>query len=294
MQKRILLLTLTIFLNIQIFAQLEKYTSPINWERYKVSKREVSVLLPKLPVFYETFNYCSNLETRNYSVFAEQVVYQIKIVSKSKDNIPSNCTVKIKFGKELFEENLNKSKIITDKISERGFVQNKKNVTEIKAKSKTLWIFDDLENNQWIELSVTHREETKLDEKRFYESLEFGKDPKGEDIGDGAAGIFGDENIPEIADNSSEEKAYGLTIVSKPSPRYTDAARGANVQGTVTLRVSFYANGGIGSVTPVNSLPYGLTEQAIIAAKKLTFLPATKNGKKYSVTKMVAYTFTIY
>lgn len=294
MQKRILLLTLTIFLNIQIFAQLEKYTSPINWERYKVSKREVSVLLPKLPVFYETFNYCSNLETRNYSVFAEQVVYQIKIVSKSKDNIPSNCTVKIKFGKELFEENLNKSKIIADKISEREFVQNKKNVTEIKAKSKTLWIFDDLENNQWIELSVTHREETKLDEKRFYESIEFGKDPKGEDIGDGAAGIFGDENIPEIADNSSEEKAYGLTIVSKPAPRYTDAARQGNVQGTVTLRVTFNANGGIGSVTPVNSLPSGLTEQAIIAAKKLTFLPATKNGKKYSVTKMVAYTFTIY
>lgn len=297
MSKLILISIFTIVFSLSSFAQQEKYTTTVNWERYKFGKREISLLLPKKPVFYETFNYCSNLETRNYAVFAEDVVYQIKIISKSKEQIPSNCIEKIKFGKEVFEERLKKIKVITDKLSEREFTQNKRKVIEIKAKSNTIWVFNDLENSQWIELSVTHRDEIKFDEKRFFESLEFGKNPKGDEIGEGAERILGDEISAEDntnQSNSNDEKTYPLTIISKPVPRYTDAARQGNVQGRVTLRVTFMAHGGIGSISAVNGLPYGLTEQAIIAAKKLSFLPAKRNGKKYSVTKQVAYTFTIY
>ena len=75
---------------------------------------------------------------------------------------------------------------------------------------------------------------------------------------------------------------------------YTDLARRNEIQGEVLLRVTFLANGGIGSISVVSSLPYGLTEQAIAAAKKITFLPARKNGKKYAVVKTVQYTFSIY
>ncbi len=85
-----------------------------------------------------------------------------------------------------------------------------------------------------------------------------------------------------------------IKILSKPQPRYTDAARQNQVQGTVTVKVTFNANGSIGSIAPVSGLPYGLTEQAIAAARSIKFEPAKRNGVPYSVAKTIAYTFTIY
>lgn len=86
----------------------------------------------------------------------------------------------------------------------------------------------------------------------------------------------------------------GIKIVSKPRPGYTDAARTANVQGTVLLRVVFLANGQVGSVSSVKGLPNGLTEQAIAAAKRIVFEPAKNNGIAQSVTKQIEYSFSIY
>ena len=86
----------------------------------------------------------------------------------------------------------------------------------------------------------------------------------------------------------------GLNITFKPKPRYTDAARQQNIQGTVTVRVTFLASGQIGSVSPVSSLGYGLTEQAIAAAKQMKFEPQLKNGVPQTVTKSVQFSFTIY
>ncbi|MCA1625298.1 MAG: energy transducer TonB [Acidobacteria bacterium] len=86
----------------------------------------------------------------------------------------------------------------------------------------------------------------------------------------------------------------GVNIIAKPRANYTDAARQNQVQGTVTLRVTFTAGGSIGSISPVSGLPYGLTEQAIAAARGIKFEPAKKNGVPQTVTKQVQYSFTIY
>lgn len=85
-----------------------------------------------------------------------------------------------------------------------------------------------------------------------------------------------------------------LQITFKPKPRYTDAARQNNIQGTVTLRVTFLASGDIGSVSPVSQLGYGLTEQAIAAAKQMRFEPQLVNGRPQTVVKSVQFSFTIY
>ena len=86
----------------------------------------------------------------------------------------------------------------------------------------------------------------------------------------------------------------GLKILSKPRPGYTDSARQANIQGTVILRVTFLASGQIGSIAPVKGLPSGLTEQAIAAARRISFEPAKRNGIGQSVTRQIEYTFSIY
>lgn len=83
-------------------------------------------------------------------------------------------------------------------------------------------------------------------------------------------------------------------ILSKPRPGYTDAARSNNIQGTVTLRITFLANGQIGGVSAVSGLPHGLTDKAIAAARAIRFEPQMVNGVPQSVTKTLQYSFTIY
>ncbi len=83
-------------------------------------------------------------------------------------------------------------------------------------------------------------------------------------------------------------------LISKPRASYTDAARQANIQGTVVLKVVFLASGQVGSISAIRGLPNGLTEQAIAAARNIRFEPAKINGVPRAVSKTVEYTFTIY
>lgn len=85
-----------------------------------------------------------------------------------------------------------------------------------------------------------------------------------------------------------------LQITGKPRAEYTDLARFYQVEGTVTLRVTFLADGNIGEIKPETKLPFGLTINAVNAAKQIKFLPPTKDGVPYSVTKRVHYSFTLY
>lgn len=86
----------------------------------------------------------------------------------------------------------------------------------------------------------------------------------------------------------------GIKITSKPKPPFTDAARQNQIQGVVRLRVTFLASGQIGSISPVQGLSGGLTEQAIAAARNIKFEPAKRNGVPYTIVKQVEYNFTLY
>ena len=86
----------------------------------------------------------------------------------------------------------------------------------------------------------------------------------------------------------------GLRIISKPQTAYTEKGRSRNVRGTVILRVNFMDDGEIGVVDVVKALDAGLTSSAIVAAKKITFIPACKDGTRISVLKQIDYTYDIY
>lgn len=96
--------------------------------------------------------------------------------------------------------------------------------------------------------------------------------------------------------NTKSENQYtkNLQIISKVQPEYPDSARMNNVQGSVSLRVEFLANGQIGNISTINGLPEGLTEECISAAKQIKFEPARRNGNPVTVSKVVQYSFTIY
>jgi periplasmic protein TonB len=103
--------------------------------------------------------------------------------------------------------------------------------------------------------------------------------------GDGA-----DREPPQIKKSPPEP----LKIISKPRPSYTDAARQNQVTGVVRLKVTFLASGQIGSISPVSGLSYGLTEQAIAAARQIRFEPQKVNGVPQTVSKTIEYSFSIY
>ncbi len=117
-------------------------------------------------------------------------------------------------------------------------------------------------------------------------------DGDGSGRGDGRSRVA--NNPPKPPEPKPVGPSKGLNITFKPKPRYTDAARQNNIQGTVTVRVTFLSSGQIGGVSPVSSLGYGLTEQAIAAAKQIKFEPQLVNGRPQTVVKSVQFSFTIY
>lgn len=121
---------------------------------------------------------------------------------------------------------------------------------------------------------------------------------KGDGNNTGDKGGDRDRRVSPPKDNNVAAKPGGVTtpfkLLSKPKPKYSDEARKNNIKGTVRVRVQFLANGQIGNVTPINSLGYGLTENAIAAARSIQFEPPKRNGVAQATTKVIDFNFTIY
>lgn len=112
--------------------------------------------------------------------------------------------------------------------------------------------------------------------------------------GNGSGTGSGDGGNPPPPPARPVGVTQGLKIISKPRPGYTDAARQNNIQGTVILRVTFLGSGQVGSISAIKGLPNGLTEQAIAAARRISFEPAKRDGQGQSVTRQIEYSFSIY
>lgn len=97
-----------------------------------------------------------------------------------------------------------------------------------------------------------------------------------------------------VATSDVVRRGDDLLILSKPKASYTDAARANDVEGSVRLKVTLLASGEVGSIKPVTTLPYGLTEQAIAAARQIKFEPKKLDGIPVSTTVTIDYSFDIY
>jgi TonB family protein len=83
-------------------------------------------------------------------------------------------------------------------------------------------------------------------------------------------------------------------ILTRPEPQYTQLAKENQVSGTVVLRAVFAASGEVTNIRAISGLPYGLTEQAIAAARKIKFEPAMKDGRAVSQYIQIEYNFLPY
>lgn len=92
---------------------------------------------------------------------------------------------------------------------------------------------------------------------------------------------------------SSKEVDTRVTILSKPNPSYTKEARRNGVQGFVVLRTLLSADGRVDRIRVMKRLPAGLTENAIHAACKIKFKPATKGGQAVAQLVTLEYVFRL-
>lgn len=93
---------------------------------------------------------------------------------------------------------------------------------------------------------------------------------------------------------TGREVTTKVRLLSKPEPQYTARARNEQVVGRITIRCVFAADATIKHILIVESLPFGLTEQAVAAAKKIQFVPATLDGKPASMYMQLEYNFNLY
>ncbi len=98
----------------------------------------------------------------------------------------------------------------------------------------------------------------------------------------------------EISTNKTPAN-ISVQILYKPRANYPKPDEGTVcVQGVVRLRVEFLDSEEIGRIAVVSGLPYGATENAIEAARKIKFNPARKEGKPTTVFRVVEFSFSIY
>ena len=93
---------------------------------------------------------------------------------------------------------------------------------------------------------------------------------------------------------TGKEVQTKVRITSKPEPTYTEFARRYKVEGTVILKAVFGSDGSVSRLFIVKALPCGLTEQAVKAAHKMRFIPATLAGKPVSMWIQLEYNFNLY
>ena len=274
--------------------------------------------MPRMPIVVNESNYCRGEQTTTYGSYTDGAAFVVRITTKFE--VPSFCMVKKEFDKTNFEERVALLKSNPSSLTER----EKKNSDELVliGADRVHKLLNDPKNERWFEFLVVGADDKKAEVKNFLASLKKDKQSTGIEIGDGAAQMIGDkpepiveiikrddegkiptgrgkgsENSavtlkPEISSNTG--KTEGVKIILKPRSKYTEMARENQIQGKVVLRVTFSASGGIGAIIVVSGLSDGLTEQAIAAARKILFIPASRGGVRYSVMKPVEYTFTIY
>lgn len=119
--------------------------------------------------------------------------------------------------------------------------------------------------------------------------------------GDNSPGSGGKGGSPGNNPNGDTDRIFRqpevdvrARVVSKPEPQYTEEGRRNQITGTVVLSVIFSRTGQVTNIRPVQTLCCGLTEKAIVAARQIRFVPATRNGQTVSVYMQLEYNFNLY
>jgi TonB family protein len=112
------------------------------------------------------------------------------------------------------------------------------------------------------------------------------------------SGGFGDARLASGDGTGTQPKTspsalVPVEVLDKPQPQYTAEARNLKIEGEVFLKVNFQANGQVQVLQVVRGLGHGLDEAAKVAAEKIRFKPAQREGRPCDMTATVHILFQL-
>ena len=146
------------------------------------------------------------------------------------------------------------------------------------------------------EKNLAFAEETREEYQRaidFYQKALQNSKTGDLDLADIKARIDGLKFEIEIQAHPDDPNYLKLQMLNYPMPHYTEEARQNKLSGTVVLGILFTADGHIASITVLRGLKHGLTQQAIIAARQIRFVPPSKNGIPRDIYQLISVSFAL-
>ena len=266
---------------------------PAAWKRYTVKGEAFSIIFPTLPAMATSKEYVDRFgkqrRQRVLGAYAEGVVYTVSCSENSKQELLEDFIEQEIFTHSTF-----------DRTSEKDLKRNGFSGKQYFAPDKvpgTVQIFSTGNAIYRFQVFGAPLDDARV--QQYFSSVVLGKSASGIEVSDGF-GVQYDPGLQAQADESWARPFLGkqvnrrTTTVMKPEPMYTEEARQKGITGTVVLKVVFFSDGSVGNIQTVAGLPYGLTEKAIEAAKKIKFVPAVKDGKYVSMWMQLEYNFNLY
>ncbi len=93
--------------------------------------------------------------------------------------------------------------------------------------------------------------------------------------------------------NAAVPDTKAVEILGKTRPLYTEEARRLRIEGEVSMRILFGADGKLRVQSIVRGLGHGLDENAALAAAQIQFRPATQNGQSVDQTAVIRVRFQL-
>lgn len=285
---------LPLILCLVIFAGAVKAQRPagvgggrVMWPRYTVKGEEFSVALPNVPSMVTrktTINGTNKQRTeRVLEAAAGSVEYTIYIYENPKPRQSLEDFIREQTANSPRE--VTRERIVS--VNGRGGKEYRYTINDTAA-TEQYFVTD----KRLYRFVASGAPADHAGVQQFFSSLVFGKGSEGFQVedgpGDASTGVDG-ERIYTGKDVDVKPR-----LITKPEPSYTEAARQAQITGTVILKVVFASNGTITNIRVVEGLPRGLTERCIAAARKIKFVPGVKDGKPVSTWMQVEYNFNLY
>ena len=281
--KLLLLICVTLLPATMVNAQ----TAASSWVRYTAKGEEFSVALPALPAMTTTKVVVPRVgkpvQERAMKTWADGVVYSVYSL---ENRIPKQSL------EDFIAEQTAKSPL--DPASERRLSINgfggKEYVSQDKTRPTTEQFFATEGRLYRFVVLGAGADDPRV--RQFFTSIALGKKQKATAVSDGPGAPLGPNTAEAAYVGKNVDRKASLT--AKPEPRYTAAARKNAIEGTVILKVVFSSTGQVTNIRVVQGQPYGLTERAVEAAKKIKFIPAMKDGHYVSMWMQLEYNFQLY
>ena len=248
----------------------------VEWRRYTVKGEEFSVALPLAPrmrTAQVARKSDGKVQVQKYlKAIVNGVYYTIEAFENPEP-------------KQSLEEFADEQRGTYDRKTKRDFVIDGFNGVEYSSKNKaspsTVQFLATEKHLYRFSASGPPAQRRAMTE--FLSSIKLGHEPEGIEV----------SNYTGEWIYTGKEVDVKARLLTKPEPSYTKDARKNDISGTVVLIVVFAKTGEVQNIRVVEGLPYGLTEAAIEAAKRIKFTPAMKEGKPVSMWMQLEYNFNL-